>query len=67
MLKIDVLRNHPQKVVGVLRGAFEGLGVEMTPRALLARLWFNHYTAYKQENSRKPWLISPGNLRVLEQ
>ena len=31
MLEIDTLRNDSQKYLGVLRGGFEGLGVQKIP------------------------------------
>ena len=31
MLEIDFLRNSSHKLLDVLRGDFEGLGVQMTP------------------------------------
>ena len=38
MLEIDILRNSSQKNLGVLRGAFKGLGcLERHPIALLAK------------------------------
>ena len=58
MLEIDILRNSSQKSLGVLMGAFKGLGCpKRHPDALLAKTMVRHIFIKVLEIKNVPGII----------